>query len=301
MKLSQLQSFIIVAEELHFGHAAQRLHRSQPPISRQIRLLEEELGVELFKRNTQNVSLTQAGKIFLKEIRPALAGILSAAEAAKRTAAGHIGVLSIGMTASIMFGMLPRILTEFRRSYPEVVVDLRLAAKAEQLTALKERRLMVGLVRSLSHDAELCHELLLDEPLVLAMGPSNSLAAKSQIQLADLVSEDFILYRGQSSTSVADQITMACHAAGFSPRIIQETEDMQSAAALAALGVGVTLIASSLQLLGLPGLICRPVLQDTVALTIPLYAVYRRSEIGNELAAFLSLARTMCQPAAPSA
>lgn len=295
MKLSQLESFIAVAEELHFGRAADRLHRSQPPISRQIRLLEEELGVELFTRNTQSVALTRAGRIFLKEVRPALAQIQHAADAAKRAAAGHIGVLSIGMTASIMFGMLPRILTEFRRRYPEITLDLRLAAKAEQLAALKERRLTVGLVRSLSHDPELCHEALLDEPLVLAMGPSNPLAARAQIQLADLVHEDFILYRGHAATSVADQIVNACHEAGFSPRIVQETDDMQSAAALAALGIGVTLVASSLQQLGLPDLICRPVLHGASPLTIVLYAVYRQGQASPELSAFLELARSMCK------
>jgi len=295
MKLSQLEYFIVVAEELHFGRAAQRLHRSQPPVSRQIRLLEEELGVELFSRNTQSVSLTRAGRVFLKEVLPALAQINHAVDAAKRAASGQIGVLAIGMTGSIMFGILPRILTEVRRRYPEVVLNLSLAAKAEQLTALKERRLMVGLVRSLSHDAELEHEPLLDEPLVVAMGPSNPLAAHAQLQLADLATQDFILYRGQSQTSVADQIVNACHEAGFSPRIVQETDDMQSAAALAVLGVGITLVATSLQQLGLPQLVCRPVFTGNAPLTIRLYAVYRRDDTSPELAAFLQLARSMCK------
>ncbi|NYT60978.1 LysR family transcriptional regulator [Alcaligenaceae bacterium] len=299
MKLSQIRYFVVVAEELHFGRAARRLHRSQPPVSRQIRLLEEELGVELFKRNTQSVTLTHAGKVFLREIQPVLNTIEHATDAAKRAAAGHIGTLSIGMTASIMFGILPRILTEFRQRYPDVVVNLRLATKAEQLAAVKECRLSVGLVRSLSQDPDLCHEALLDEPLEVAMGPSNPLAAKAQIQLKDLANEGFILYRGHSPTSVADKIISACHTAGFSPRIVQETDDMQSAAALAALGIGVTLIASSLKQLGLPGLVCRPVLQGTVPLTIRLYAVYMRSEISTELTAFLSLVRIMCQANQP--
>ncbi|WP_353147354.1 LysR substrate-binding domain-containing protein [Pollutimonas bauzanensis] len=295
MKLSQIKYFIAVAEELHFGRAAQRLHRSQPPISRQIRLLEDELDVELFKRNTQSVALTHAGNVFLKEVRPALIAIQNAADAAKRAAVGQIGTLSIGMTASIMFGILPSILTEFRRRYPEIVVNLRLATKAEQLAAVKECRLSVGLVRSLSQDADLCHEALLNEPLEVAMGPTNPLAAKAQIQLAELVNEDFILYRGHSPTSLADTIISACHTAGFSPRIIQETDDMQSAAALATLGIGITLVASSLTQLGLPGLVCRPILQNGTPLTIPLYAVYMRSEMSIELTAFLSLVRTMCQ------
>src|SRR5690606_2559084 len=137
----------------------------------------------LFKRNTQSVALTHAGNVFLKAVRPALIAIQNAAVAAKRAAAGQIGTRSIGSTASIMFGILPSILTDCRRRYPEVVVNLRLATKAEQLAAVKECRLSVGLVRSLSQDADLCHETLLNEPLEVAMGPTNPLAAKAQIQL----------------------------------------------------------------------------------------------------------------------
>lgn len=294
MKLIQLEYFIAVAEELHFGRAAERLHRSQPPISRQIRLLEDELGVELFNRNTQTVTLTRAGKVFLQEVRPALAQLKQAATVAKRAAVGDIGSLSVGMTGSIMFGILPRILQEFRLRYPEITIDLRLAPKADQLAALKKHQLTIGLVRSLSHDPKLQHETLFDEPLSVAMGPSNPLAARAQIQVADLKNEDFIVYRGQSSISAADKIIHACHEAGFSPRVVQETDDMQSAAALASIGIGITLVAASLQQLGVPGLVFRPVLQGNSPLTLRLYAVYRKNESSPELTAFLSLARGMC-------
>lgn len=300
MKLIQLEYFIAVAEELHFGRAAERLHRSQPPVSRQIRLLEEELGVELFRRNTQTVALTRAGKVFLNEVRPALAQLQQAAIVAKRAATGDIGTLSLGMTGSIMFGILPRILQEFRSRYPEITIDLRLAAKADQLAALKKHQLTLGLVRSLSHDPELRHETLFDEPLVVAMGPSNPLAARAQVQMADLKNEGFILYRGQSAISVADKIINACHEAGFSPNVVQETDDMQSAVALASLGIGITLVAASLQQLGIPGLVCRPVFQGNTSLTFRLYAVYRKAESSPELAAFLSLARQMCGVPEPS-
>lgn len=297
MKLNQLEYFCVVAEELHFGRAAQRLHRSQPPVSRQIRLLEDELGVELFERNSQAVALTRAGKVFLNEVRPALAQLEQAVVTAKRAARGDIGKLSIGMTGSIMFGILSRVLREFSRRYPEITIDLRLAAKADQLAALKERRLMVGVVRSLSHDPELHHEALLDEPLVVVMGPSNPLAARAQLQLAELAGESFILYRGQAALSVADQIINACHEAGFSPQVIQETDDMQSAAVLATLDIGVTLVAASMQQLGLPNLVCRPVFLGAAPLTMRLYAVYRKADGSPELAAFLSLARSMCEGA----
>jgi len=291
MKLKQLETFVVVAEELHFGRAARRLNRTQPPISRQIHQLETSLGVELFTRSTQHVALTAAGRVFLKEIRPALAGIQQASQAALRAARGHIGSITIGVTPSLMFGSLPQLFSAFKTQYPDITLHLHLASKADQLKDLKENKLHIAFVRSLSHEHELIHETLLEEALVVAMARSNPLTARAQIQLADLQNENFILYRGQAKTSVADQIIAACHQTGFSPRIIQETDDMQSAAALAALNTGITLIASSLQKIGLADLVCKPVLMDTSPLTIPLYMVYPRYNNEQELTLFLELAR----------
>ncbi|MBR0669620.1 LysR family transcriptional regulator [Neoroseomonas soli] len=291
MKLSQIEYFVVLAEELHFGRAADRLHRSQPPLSRQIRLLEDELGVALFARNAQRVTLTEAGQTFLHEIRPVLARIRHAAIAAQRAATGDLGQIIVGVTGSAMFGIVPAILRTFRRTHPGVSVDLRQSPKGEQVNALKQRRLTIGFVRSLTHDDELAHDLLLEEPLVVALSRENELAAQPTLRLSDLAAQGFVLYRGQSSPSVADQIVHFCQQAGFSPRVVQEAEDMQSAAALASLDMGVTLVAASLQQMQLRDLVYRPLSGAGPQPVTRLYAVYRRDDPSPALRAF----RRICE------
>jgi DNA-binding transcriptional LysR family regulator len=286
MKLNQIEYFLVLAEELHFGRAAERLHRSQPPLSRQIRLLEEELGVELFARNAQRVSLTDAGRAFLHEIRPVLARVRQAAMAAKRAATGEIGQLGVGVTGSAMFGIVPRILRAFRAAHPGVAVELRQAPKGDQVQALKDRRLSIGFVRSLTQDDELAHELVLEEPLLVALCRDNPLSTRPGIALADLSAEGFILYRGQSTPSIADQIVHHCQQAGFTPRIVQEADDMQSAAALAALDMGVTLVAECLGQMQLQDLVYRPLAGPGPLPSTRLYAVFRREDPSAALAAF---------------
>ncbi len=286
MKLNQIEYFVVLAEELHFGRAAERLHRSQPPLSRQIRLLEEELGVDLFTRNAQRVSLTDAGRAFLHEIRPVLRRVGQAAEAARRAAAGETGHLAVSATGSAIFGILPRVLRAFRARYPSVAVELHQAPKGAQIQAVKERRVAIAFVRSLTEDEELAHDLVLEEPLLVALGRENPLAARAAIRLADLAGQGFILYRGQSSPSIADQIIHHCQQAGFSPRVAQEADDMQSAAALAALDIGVTLVAASLSQMQLRDLVYRPLAGEGTLPTTRLYAAYRRDDPSAVLAAF---------------
>ncbi len=286
MKLNQIEYFVVLAEELHFGRAAERLHRSQPPLSRQIRLLEEELGVDLFTRNAQRVSLTDAGRAFLHEIRPVLRRVWQAAEAARRAAAGETGHLAVSATGSAIFGILPRVLRAFRARHPRVALELHQAPKGAQIQALKERRIAIAFVRSLTEDEELAHDLVLEEPLLVALGRENPLAARAAISLADLAGQGFILYRGQSSPSIADQIVHHCQQAGFSPRVAQEADDMQSAAALAALDIGVTLVAASLSQMQLRDLVYRPLAGEGKLPTTRLYAAYRRDDPSAVLAAF---------------
>ncbi len=290
MKLNQLESFAVLAEELHYGRAAERLHLSQPPLSRQIQALEIALGVELFHRSTQRVALTEAGRVFLHELKPALARLSQAAAAAQRAARGDLGDIAVGVTGSAMYGIVPAILGQFRARFPGVALELRQSPKGEQIRALKEHRLAVGFVRSLTRDEELAHDLVLEEPLLLAAPASHPLARRRAVRLEDLADEGFILYRGHSSPSIADQITQLCHEAGFTPRVVQDAEDMQSAATLAAMGFGVTLVAASLRQMTLRGLAYRRLSGGRPAVT-QLYAAYRRHDPSPVLRAFLALCR----------
>lgn len=286
MKLNQIEYFVVLAEELHFGRAAERLHRSQPPLSRQIQLLEAELGVDLFIRNAQRVRLTDAGRAFLHEVRPVLLRLRQAADAARRAAAGETGHLAVGATGSAIFGILPHILRAFRARHPGVTVELQQAPKGAQIQALKDRRIAIAFVRSLTEDQELAHDLVLEEQFLVALARENPLAGRPAIALADLAAEGFILYRGQSWPSIADQIVHHCQQAGFSPRVVQEADDMQSAAALAALGIGVTLVAASLSQMQLRDLVYRPLAGEGTQPTTRLYAAYRRDDPSAALAAF---------------
>lgn len=299
INLNLFETFLVVAQELHFGRAARRLNRSQSPISRQISQLEHELGFELFRRSTQSVALTHAGQVLLKEIAPALEKVHQAVRLARRASQGEVGSLALGINPSIMFGVLPGLLEQFRARHPDITIKMHMRSKFEQLQALRNGSLDVALVRSLSQDAEFCYELLLSEPMVVAMGPKNPLGAKTEIQLSDLKGYGFITYTGQSQMSASDLILAACHQTGFAPRIVQETDDMQSAAAMAALDVGVTLIAASLHKLGLAGLVCRPVVAGNARLTVPLYAAYRRGIPEPPLSKFLEIARQVCRAWSP--
>jgi LysR family transcriptional regulator, benzoate and cis,cis-muconate-responsive activator of ben and cat genes len=290
MKLNQLEGFVVLAEELHYGRAADRLHLSQPPLTRQIQALEAELGIELFLRSTQRVTLTDAGRVFLHELRPALARLAQAAAAAQRAARGDLGDIAVGVTGSAMFGIVPAILKEFRRRFPGVSLELRQSPKGEQIRAIKEHRITIGFVRSLTRDDDLAHDLILQEPLLVAMAADHPLTRRAAVRLGDLAEEGFILYRGQTSPSIADQITQLCHEAGFSPRVVQKAEDMQSAAALAALGFGVTLVAASLRQMKLRDLAYRRLAGAQPPQT-QLYAAYRKHDPSPVLKAFRALCR----------
>jgi DNA-binding transcriptional LysR family regulator len=222
-----------------------------------------------------------------------LARLRYAVEAARRAASGDAGHLAIGVTGSAMFGVVPSIIRAFRHRHPGITVELRLNPKGEQEKGLRERRLAVGFVRSLSDDPELTYELVLEESLILAVSTSNPLAARDVLTLEDLRNEGFILYRGQSSPSLADQITHVCQEAGFSPRIVQETEDMQSAAALAALDLGITLVAESLRHMHLADLSYRSLSGPRPGPTTRLYAVFRREDQSPVLHAFRTVCREM--------
>jgi len=150
MELRHLHYFVAVAEELHFGRAAHRLHIAQPPLSQQIRQLEEELGVQLFLRTKRSVSLTEAGAAFLEEAQRVLEQTKRAVEVAQRTGHGEQGKLIIGFVGSATYGLLPRLLRRFRERFPEVTLVLRELTTSQQVHALHEQRIHLGVLRLLS-------------------------------------------------------------------------------------------------------------------------------------------------------
>jgi DNA-binding transcriptional LysR family regulator len=194
IELRHLHYFIAVAEELHFSRAAQRLHISQPPLSQQIRGLEDELEVKLFERTKRQVQLTEAGKVFLEHSYGVLAQLDRAIAVTQRIGRGEIGRLAIGFVDSAMYTLLPEILRVFREQFPALELQLHELTTQEQIQALHHKQVDIGIVRSAISELGLSVECFLPESLVLALPQTHPLSAQTQLSLSTLASESFILF-----------------------------------------------------------------------------------------------------------
>lgn len=300
MKIIQLKYFLGLAEELHFGKAASRLHVSQPPLSRQIQALEQELRISLFVRSNQRVSLTEAGAAFYKDIRDIFTSLERAIDNARGIATGEVGRLSIGMTGSVSYGIMPRLLREFSQQAPAVRLEIQHLVKAAQIQGLMDRRLSLGFTRSPVQLPDITSIPIHREPFLVAMHESHPLARHSEISLSELADDQFVVYRGSSWPSVADEIIELCIKAGFHPRIGQDTGEMQTAVSLVATGMGVTLVAESINRLLLPGIVYRPLAPiEGRQLMTTLYAIYRSDDRSPVLEAFLRLAQSLASSLEP--
>jgi DNA-binding transcriptional LysR family regulator len=249
-----MRYFICVAEEMHFGRAAIRLGISQPPLSQQIRWLEDELGVRLFDRTSRRVQLTEAGRQFLPQARRTIEQAEYAAEVARRTHRGEVGTLSIGFTTSAPF--VPRIASElyqFRQTYPEVHLDLTETDRDSQLILLGERKLDIGFMRGFAPPlitSPLLAHMLLEEPLVVALRIDHPLATKAgSLTIADLSVEPVVLYENVLGAGFNEHFLTLCRNAGFEANIIQEASGIATLLGLVAAGFGLTVLARSLSAL----------------------------------------------------
>lgn len=291
MELRHLRYFLVVAEELHFGRAAERLFMAQPPLSVQIQQLERELGFPLFTRTKRRVELTEAGRLFLEEARDLLAGLERAAHAGRRVARGETGRLAIGFVGSATFSILPNALRTFRRLYPDVELTLRELVSARQADALRDRRVHVGFARPAIEAPDIMCESILSEPFVAALPQSHPLARRKRLSLAALSAEEFVLFPRLPKPSYADLLYNACEQAGFQPNVTQETAEIQTAISLVAGGLGVTLAPASAQNALRHGVVFVP-LQEPVPHS-DLTMVYRRDDDTPALRAFLAVVRDL--------
>lgn len=245
MEFYRLRSFVVVAEELHVGRAADRLHLAQPTLSRQIAALEGDLGVPLFSRDRRRLRLTSAGQVFLEHARDLLRRADDAAVAAKRAAAGELGELRLAFVQSATYEALPRLLGPFRQNCPEVRLTITPMTTLRQLPELLGGGLDLGLLRPQQPRAGLAalrtHVISHDHwSVVLPAG--HRLAKLRRVPLAELADEDFVLYGSEAGSTGHDQILTGCRAAGFEPRIVQTTDDAQTTVAMVAAGLGVSLL-----------------------------------------------------------
>lgn len=293
MELRHLHYFIAVAEELHFSRAAERLCISQPPLSQQIRDLEEELGVKLFERTKRHVQLTEAGKVFLERSYLLFAHLEQAIAATQQIGRGEVGQVAIGFVDSAMYTSLPEMLRAFRAQFPAVELRLQELTTAQQIQALYDKQIDVGIVRSAISEPGLSVECLLHESLVLALPENHPLSAQTQVSLSSLADEFFILFPAKLGPLFYEQIIHSCEQAGFRPKVAQEAVQMQTIVGLVAAGLGIAIVPASLQNFHRSGVIYRP-LQEEIPNT-GLYLTWRQHDSSPVINTFLNLARKATQ------
>jgi len=289
MELRHLRYFVAVAEELHFGRAANRVGIAQPPLSKQIQQLEDEIGVKLFKRTKRRVSLTHAGETFLKEARQTLHLSERAVRSARRADRGEIGRLVLGSVGSATYSFLPYALRLFRNRFPNVELVLLELTTHEQLDALHEKAVDAAFVRQPIKDDALFIENLFQESFIVALPLHHALASRTSIPLRLLTSEGFIMFSRQQRITFYDQVASLCHEAGFSPKIVQEAVQIPTVLGMVSAGMGVALVPSSVQKLRLAGVAYRNL--EKVDRTTQLAMAWRCDDDSPVLSAFLNVAR----------
>jgi len=289
MELRHLRYFVTLAEELHFGRAAQRLHIQQPPLSRQIQLLEAELGFPLFERSRRRVELTPAGNALLGRVRQVFEALDAAVHDARSASEGESGRLIVGYPSSLAYSGLTELLRAFRTRYPGVELSLRELSPGEQIDALKAGGLDVGFVRSSLDDPALGAELVRRESLMVVLPDDHPLAAQRSISLSALKHEPFVLFPRARGPAFFDQLMGLCHAAGFTPRIVQEAPQLDIISMVAA-GFGVSIMPSSMRNFRRPGLSFRAIVG---APQVELSIVWRHQNLSPALHKFLDLVRVL--------
>ncbi|RSO11753.1 LysR family transcriptional regulator [Streptomyces sp. WAC 06783] len=286
LPLPQLHAFVVLAEELHFGHAAARLGIAQPPLSQQIRRLEDKVGHALFSRRPGQVALTPAGRELLPAARRALADLASGLAAARAIGSGRAGRLRIGFAASLALTVLPGLLHTFRQRFPDVHLDIQEMTTAPQIAALRDKTIDIGLVREPSPEPDLGFKTVLREPFVAVLPAAHPLAAQRTVKLADLADLPFVLLPRAVGPQLYDQITGLCVGAGFTPRISQHAVEWQTVCALVKTGLGVSLAPASIRRIRLEGVAFRTIAPDTARTRVAV--AWRRNDenplIGHLLA-----------------
>src|ERR1700759_3984860 len=221
MELRRIQYFVAVAEETHFGRAAERLQMAQPPLSQQIKALEAEMGVTLFRRTTRKVELTAAGERFLSRARAILASVDEAVTEAAQVAAGRRGRIAIGFTGSATYDLLPSLVRVLRADLPGIELDIRgEMLTPDQVAALTDGTLDLGLLRPPGRSAAVEVHVLRRDPLIAVLPEHHPLAGRGRVQLADLRDDPFITYPSRNRSVVHEAVIDACQRAGFFPAAI---------------------------------------------------------------------------------
>ncbi|MHC6223892.1 LysR substrate-binding domain-containing protein [Pseudomonas sp. X10] len=299
MELRHLRYFVMVAQERHFTRAAARLNIQQPPLSQQIRALEEELGFELFRRHPKGVDLTPGGTAFLEEARAILARVQSGSHRAARVAQGIEGTLVIGFTSSAAaHPLIPRIIRTYRERYPAVSISLDEGSASRLTERIQNGDLDIAVLRApvTRPKGFEYHRLLLEELLlVLPIGHPALAGADQAVDLRTLRDEPFILVRRPGAPGMYANLLRACQAAGFEPHIAFEVERMLTNVSLVAAGEGVSVVPASMRDIHRESVAYRRILGARPRLVAPLTLACRALEGSPARTNFIGLARELAK------
>jgi DNA-binding transcriptional LysR family regulator len=285
--LRHLRYFVAVAEELHFSRAAQRLGIAQPPLTQQIQKLEAALGHRLFERSSRRTALTETGAVLLEEARQVLDRFQRALDAARRAGRGETGRLTVGTPPSVMLSALPKIIRRYRARFPEVGFTLRELSTSAIADAIDSGAIDLGFLREAPASEALASEIVLREPVAVALASSHRLARRVRLPLRALAREPFVLFPRQLGPAFYDQFIGFCRDAGFSPHIVQEATQWQSVVAMVAAGVGVSLVPGCVRKIRWPGVVFRPLPNLTTTVSL----CWKKGRTSPTMQTFLLLAR----------
>ncbi len=293
--LRQWRQFVAVAEELHFGRAAARLHMTQPPLTQAIASLERTLGARLFDRTKRSVALSATGAALLPEVRDLLTRAQALPPRARAASAGEVGRLRLAFVSTVGFDLLPRWVTAFRAAWPGVAMELIEATGDVQQQQLTQGEVDAGFLLHAPGFSPpgLAQWSLAKEPLVLAVPQTHALAAAAVLPLDAVLAEPLVMFPRRSLPSVFDAVFGLYHAAGRSPQVAQEAIQMQTIVNLVSAGLGVAWVPESVRQFQRPGVVYRPVRapRDLVMPICETSLVWRASAVTPALARLLDFAR----------
>lgn len=259
IELRHLRYFVAVAEELHFGRAAQRLHLAQPPLSQQIRKLEQILGCPLFDRTSRSVRLTAAGKVFLERAQRTLRNVSRDIEETRSIGRGQVGSLHVGFVGSAMLTILPAIFREYRAAYPGVQLHLHESFTAKVIEGMQNGTLDAGLLRDSDPTDDLEAVTIYAEPFVAVLPARHPRAGQKSISPVHLRGEPFIYYPRSAGSRAFEKPLSLCEAHGFRPHIVQEAHNWLSILRLIGAGLGVSIAPACVRRIAAPDVVCLPI------------------------------------------
>jgi DNA-binding transcriptional LysR family regulator len=287
--LNQLRCFVTVAEELHFGRAAARLNMTQPPLSRQIQVLEHIIDATLLERTSRSVRLTPAGRSFLPEARRILKLAESASQVARRIALGKTGSLKIGYTAAAAYGFLPELISACRARLPEVDFSLKEMVSGDQLEALASGQIDAGLLRPPIARPELATRRVVAEPLMAALPKKHPLATAATISIKDFDNQPFVMYSPYESRYFHDLLVALFTRADVLPRYVQHISQIHSILAMVRAGLGVAIVPEAAASLRIADVKMRPLKLRPQA-PVELFLVWRRDHENPLLPSLVDIA-----------